>query len=122
MTREMFWAVLLATVLPGPCLAANATHPYANIDPRVDAGNDTGDSQVDQLNQAQLEQGSSYQPPPPREYAPSPAYPPVLGYAAPPAYAPPPTYMTPTYYPPPPYFAPPPAYPAPAYLPPGYGY
>ena len=39
-----------------PASAANARHPYENIDHRVDRGNDTGDSQVERLNQAQLNQ------------------------------------------------------------------
>jgi hypothetical protein len=34
--------------------AANARHPYANIDHRIDAGNDTGDAQVEALNEGQL--------------------------------------------------------------------
>jgi len=37
-----------------PVLAANARHPYQNIDRRVDKGNPTGDDQVDRLNQQQL--------------------------------------------------------------------
>jgi len=37
-----------------PVLAANARHPYQNIDRRVDAGNPTGDDQVDRLNSQQL--------------------------------------------------------------------
>jgi hypothetical protein len=40
-----------------PVLAANARHPYQNIDRRVDAGNPTGDDQVDRLNQQQLNGG-----------------------------------------------------------------
>jgi hypothetical protein len=36
--------------------AANARHPYSNVNHANDAGNDTGDSQVDQLNSAQLDQ------------------------------------------------------------------
>ena len=40
-----------------PAYAAHAGAPYANVDKRNDAGNDTGDSQVDQLNAAQLGQG-----------------------------------------------------------------
>jgi len=35
--------------------AANASAPYANVDHRNDAGNDTGDSQVDKLNDMQLD-------------------------------------------------------------------
>ena len=46
-----------AFILAAPLAAqaANAGHPYSNIDRRVDAGNNTGDSQVDRLNQAQLD-------------------------------------------------------------------
>lgn len=40
-----------------PAFAAHAGSPYKNVDRRNDAGNDTGDSQVDQLNAAQLNQG-----------------------------------------------------------------
>jgi hypothetical protein len=43
--------------------AANASAPYANVDHRNDAGNDTGDSQVDKLNDMQLDknyQGPTY--------------------------------------------------------------
>ncbi len=43
-------------VIAGPVMAANARNPYGNIDRRVDEGNDTGNSQVDQLNAAQLDQ------------------------------------------------------------------
>lgn len=39
---------------PAPVLAAHAGAPYTNVDHRNDAGNDTGDSQVDALNAAQL--------------------------------------------------------------------
>jgi len=37
-----------------PVVAANARHPYQNIDRRVDQGNPTGDNMVDQLNAQQL--------------------------------------------------------------------
>ncbi len=89
--------------------AANARTPYANIDPRVDAGNDTGDSQVDRLNEAQLDrpatqrhygqnyarpsphgQYSGYAQVPPGNYAAqaySPRYAPYP-YAPPPGYQP----------------------------------
>jgi len=40
-----------------PVFAANARHPYQNIDRRVDKGNPTGDDQVDRLNQQQLNGG-----------------------------------------------------------------
>ncbi len=45
-----------------PAYAAHAGSPYANVDKRNDAGNDTGDSQVDQLNAAQLNQGATPAP------------------------------------------------------------
>ena len=48
-----------------PALAAHAGAPYKNVNHKNDAGNDTGDSKVDQLNAAQL--NSNYQgtnPPP----------------------------------------------------------
>jgi hypothetical protein len=57
--------VLLGTLLaagsgfvfvPRSALAAHAGAPYTNVDPSNDRGNDTGDSQVDDLNQRQLEQ------------------------------------------------------------------
>lgn len=41
---------------PHPALAAHAGAPYTNVDRRNDLGNDTGDSQVDGLNQRQLDQ------------------------------------------------------------------
>ncbi len=44
---------LAAGATARPALAAHAGAPYANVDHRNDAGNDTGDSQVDQLNAAQ---------------------------------------------------------------------
>jgi hypothetical protein len=50
-------ALALATGLmfaPTPGHAANADNPYGNVDHRNDAGNDTGDSKVDQLNAGQL--------------------------------------------------------------------
>ncbi len=45
---------------PAPAFAAHAGAPYTNVDKRNDAGNDTGDAQVDALNAAQLNQ--NYQP------------------------------------------------------------
>lgn len=41
---------------PAQVQAANARNPYQNVDHRNDAGNDTGDSQVDQLNSQQLDE------------------------------------------------------------------
>jgi hypothetical protein len=101
---------------PGAGWAANARNPYSNVNHANDAGNDTGDSQVDALNQAQLsapgQVGGAYGAPgygyaaPPPAY-PAPAYPPPA-YARP-AY-PPPTYAAPAYVPSPYYY-----YPAPVY-------
>ena len=73
-------AVVLAA--PLAALAANADHPYQNVDHSNDAGNNTGDGQVDSLNQAQLNSDG----------IPARAYPPAhYGYAgAPYGYAPPP--------------------------------
>ena len=96
----------VASVLVAPaCMAANARNPYGNVDHRNDAGIDTGDSQVDQLNQAQLGGTPAYGP----RYARPAAYPraPYVGtvYApAPRAYYPPPP---PPYAAPPGYYAPP---------------
>jgi hypothetical protein len=39
---------------PMPAMAAHAGAPYANVDRSNDLGNDTGDSRVDSLNSAQL--------------------------------------------------------------------
>jgi hypothetical protein len=41
---------------PRSALAAHAGAPYTNVDPRNDRGNDTGDSQIEGLNQRQLNQ------------------------------------------------------------------
>ena len=38
-----------------PSIAANARQPYSNVNKRNDKGNDTGDSQVERLNQQQLD-------------------------------------------------------------------
>ena len=50
-------AVALGTSIAAgsPSLAANARHPYQNVDKRVDKGGPTGDSQVEKLNQQQLD-------------------------------------------------------------------
>ncbi|MBV9750724.1 MAG: hypothetical protein JO157_18110 [Acetobacteraceae bacterium] len=64
-----------------PAMAANANHPYSNIDRRVDAGNDTGDSRVDALNRSQLDENyyaNRPQQPPPGYGMPAPMPP---GYA-----------------------------------------
>ena len=52
-------AIALAAAVaaaPTGVRAANADHPYENIDKRNDAGNDTGDSQVETLNRGQLDE------------------------------------------------------------------
>lgn len=101
-------------------LAANARNPYGNIDRRNDAGNDTGDAQVDRLNEGQLDQNyrgpysarpvpPGYAGPPPPGYA-APGYPPPPGYAPPSGYAPQPGYAAPGYPPPPPGYRRPPGY------------
>lgn len=85
---------------PPSAMAANARHPYSNIDRRVDAGNDTGDAQVDALNQQQLNRDGAPGPrgaaPPVQAGAPIVSYLPPLGYAPPPVvYAPPPVVVAP---------------------------
>jgi hypothetical protein len=93
------WLALVLAVAAGPALAANARHPYSNVDRRVDAGNDTGDSRVEELNRMQLDQNyyggrppaaPYYAPPPyyaPQPYYPAPGYPPPSGYYPPPPYS-----------------------------------
>ena len=113
MHRIAALAVLAVVAMPAPVSAANARRPYSNVDRRVDLGNDTGDSQVDRLNQQQLDRGA-----PPYGGAPG-AAPygvpgpggPIYSYLPPPGYrgrvyAPPPVYAAP----PPVVYAPPPAY------------
>ncbi len=69
----------LALAAPLAASAANANNPYANVDHRNDAGNNTGDAQVESLNQAQLS-GPGLTPAPFRL---PPAQPPqASGYAA----------------------------------------
>ena len=46
---------VVAALVAAPAMAANARHPYANVDHNVDQGNPTGNSQVDELNQQQLD-------------------------------------------------------------------
>lgn len=119
-------AALIAWAAAAPeCLAANVNNPYGNVDHRNDAGNDTGDSQVDRLNEAQLSGAMqpgfrrppsaypgyaqpSYYSTPPYGYRPAP-----YGYASPGVY-PPPGYAPPTGY------RPQPGYPPQGYAPPGY--
>ena len=57
-----FTAMLATVVVVGavtccvmPAQAANAKHPHTNVDKRVDKGGDTGDAQVEKLNQQQLD-------------------------------------------------------------------
>lgn len=100
-------------LLPGVDLAANARNPYGNVDRRDDAGNDTGDDQVERLNEGQLDRNyrGPYVPMPPRYTGPPPqAYqgaPPQIYGAPPPGAGGPPMI-----------YAPPP--PAGYYRPPGY--
>ncbi len=50
-------ATTLATGALAPAaFAANAKHPYRNVNHTNDAGNRTGDAATDQLNQQQLDQ------------------------------------------------------------------
>lgn len=58
---------------------ANWRCPYCNVDPRYDAGNNTGDAMVERLNQQQLNRLNSggyyahprrFRPPPPPYYGP----------------------------------------------------
>ena len=46
---------LVMAVGSAPVWAANAKHPYSNVDKRLDKGGDTGDAKVDALNQQQLD-------------------------------------------------------------------
>ena len=53
----VFAAVLaLGVVAPSVVQAANARHPYKNVNRANDRGNRTGDAAVERLNQAQLDQ------------------------------------------------------------------
>lgn len=49
-------AIALALSAAPAAMAANAKTPYRNVDRSNDAGNETGDSKVDALNAAQLDQ------------------------------------------------------------------
>ncbi len=106
MTRGVIVALALMSG-PGLAYAANWRHPYANIDHRVDAGNDTGDAQVAALNETQLNRGSSARRDGRHDRA-------VLGLATiyPRAYSAP-AYPPPAYYPPPVYPWAAPVYPYP---------
>ncbi len=48
-------AIAVTVMSTAPVLAANARHPHANVDHRVDKGGNTGNSQVEMLNQQQLD-------------------------------------------------------------------
>ena len=48
-----------AALYAAPSVAANARHPYKNVNPANDKGNSTGDSQVEKLNQQQLDSARS---------------------------------------------------------------
>jgi len=91
MPSRLLLACLALAVCSSPALAANARHPYRNVDPRVDAGNDTGDAYVEDLNGSQLGRNS-------------------YGYGSNPVpyYAPPRYDTAPGYYEPRPYFYAPP--------------
>ena len=54
---------LAAALSATPAMAANADQPFQNIDKSNDAGNSTGNAQVDPLNRAQLD-GTSVTPGP----------------------------------------------------------
>ncbi len=47
--------VMALGVGAAPAMAANARHPYRNVDRSVDRGNATGDREVERLNQQQLD-------------------------------------------------------------------
>jgi len=91
MRCRLLLASLGLALAASPALAANARTPYRNIDPRVDAGNDTGDRYVDDLNRSQLNRNYGYGGVPVPYYAPQPYYP-APGY-----YAPAPYYYAPPY-------------------------
>ena len=56
LTAALGLAVAMGAALyAAPADAANARKPYSNVNKRNDKGNDTGDSQVDRLNQQQLD-------------------------------------------------------------------
>ena len=101
--KLLFGCVLLGLFASAGAWAANARNPYGNVNHANDAGNDTGDAQVEALNRAQLSHtgGGSL-----RGYAPGP-----YGYAAPRPYYGAPVYAAPRpYYPAPVYLAPRPFY------------
>jgi hypothetical protein len=48
--------LLLSPLAVGSARAANADQPYQNVNKANDAGNNTGDAQVDKLNNGQLDE------------------------------------------------------------------
>ena len=62
MRKAVVIACLFATGLASPVLAANARHPYANCDKKVDNCGPTGDNVTDQLNAQQLGGGGGAGP------------------------------------------------------------
>lgn len=48
-------AALVLALAPAPAPAANADNPQGNIDRSNDAGGDTGNSKVEELNKGQLD-------------------------------------------------------------------
>jgi len=76
MPGRLLLACLVLALAASPASAANARHPYQNVDPLVDAGNGTGDRYVDDLNARQLDRTYyGYGRPPVPFYAPRPYYP-----------------------------------------------
>ena len=73
------WALLVAVatgaaMMTGaalPALAANADHPYENVNKANDKGNGTGDSRVEDLNKAQLNENQKAPTAPPPVPAPA---------------------------------------------------
>ena len=59
--KKIAFLTVLAATLAGSAFApaafaANAKHPYRNVNHANDAGNRTGDAATDRLNQQQLDQ------------------------------------------------------------------
>jgi len=93
MPARTLLAIFALALCASPSLAANARHPHQNINPRVDAGNDTGDAQVEELNRRQLDENYyGY------GRSPEPYYAPQRHYPAPGYYPPPPDYVQPPPY------------------------
>ncbi len=60
--RYVLLAAALACLATPASHAANVNNPYGNINPANDAGNDTGDSEVEALNQSQLDSNGIARP------------------------------------------------------------